>query len=87
MPDLLPRGTGMHHALTRLGIAAEPADRESAFPAGKQWEEYRQMSRRKDRIISDFLIGVFARIRADRLLTRDRGFYCDCFSGLRPAGA
>jgi len=37
----------------------------------------------RDRLLPDFLIGTHAWMRADRFLTRDRGFYRDYFSRLR----
>ncbi|MBN2124195.1 MAG: hypothetical protein JW821_07875 [Deltaproteobacteria bacterium] len=37
---------------------------------------------KRDRIVADFLIGAHALLKADRLPTRDRGFYKDYFKNL-----
>jgi predicted nucleic acid-binding protein len=52
------------------------------FLAGTKWLEYRSAGGSRERIISDFIIGAHAMLRADRFLTRDRGFYKTYFPDL-----
>jgi predicted nucleic acid-binding protein len=69
--------------LLKLGIRILPIDRETAYTAGIAWQQYRRAGGKRERIISDFLIGAHALVHADRLLTRDRGFYKIYFKNLK----
>jgi len=72
----------LNNVLGKLGIQMVVADAEIAFSAGEAWKIYRKKQGKRDRIIADFLIGAHALLKADRLLTRDRGFYKDYFKRL-----
>jgi predicted nucleic acid-binding protein len=65
-----------------LGVRLFPLDFEIAFLAGLKWKSYRDAGGKRTRILSDFLIGSHAEKHADRLLTRDRGFYKKYFNEL-----
>ncbi len=69
-------------ALDTVGLDFEAMSVESALAAGRAWSEYRRSGGSRKRVIADFLIGAHAIGSADRLLTRDRGFYRSYFSGL-----
>ena len=77
-----PSGSAAGDAMTRLGVAFGPLDRDAALRAGAAWKLYRARGGTRARVVADFLIGAHALTSADRLLSRDRGFYRSYFRGL-----
>lgn len=68
--------------LDRIGVELVADDRDVATTAGRVYRAYRSAAGTRRRILPDFLIGAHALVHADRLLTRDRGFYRSHFARL-----
>ncbi len=78
-----PSAGAARTAMGQLGVDYDPISVDAAVSASGPWKKYRDRGGKRDRLVPDFLIGSHALLQADRLLTRDRGFYRTYFSRLR----
>ena len=69
-------------ALQAMRIGFSAMSMESALGTARSWHDYRRRGGGRDRIAADFLIGGHAAAQAERLLTRDLGFYRKYFKSV-----
>ena len=66
--------------LDETQIKLKPCRKEVLWEAGKTWKDYlTRGGKRRERILPDFIIGAFAKLNADALITRDKRFYQQFF--------
>jgi predicted nucleic acid-binding protein len=64
----------LNKALTALGARLDPIGAEAAWLAGQTFKQYRAEGGPREHLIPDLLIAAHAKVQADRLAAKDRGY-------------
>ena len=82
VPQIINRDE-LDKTLNTINLTLSSINNDIAYLAGEKWKRYRKSGGSRVRIITDFLIGAHALSKANRFLTRDRGFYNSYFPDLK----
>jgi predicted nucleic acid-binding protein len=77
-----PDPASQRSAMADLGVDYDAPSELAAALGGRIWRSYRSEGGSRARLVPDFLVGAHALTQADRLLTRDRGFFRRYFNDL-----
>ena len=71
-------------ALAELRVNFSATSEQAALRAGIMQRRFLERGgHRRDRVVSDFIIGAHALLQCNALITRDQGFFRDYFKGLK----
>lgn len=77
----------LDNVLVDLGAHLDPIGAEAAWLAGQTFKRYRAKGGPREHLVPDFLIAAHAKVQADHLAAKDRGYlrrYFPDLAVLRP---